>query len=206
MPAVIAAGAVDLVLRNAQASSARRAVVHFHGGGEPTQALGRMREIVDAARERARAMAVDLRFTMGTNGVMSDYAIDWVIRSVASATVSADGDAVTQNRNRPLAGGGESFGLLVHALDRFDRAGFNYSLRMTLAKDDALHLPALVRALLRVSRAKRIKVEPLFPFGGQTSSQTPPDPDVFVQRFCEAAAIAQQNGRNSPIRGVVPRW
>jgi uncharacterized protein len=205
MPAAIAAGAVDLVLRNAQAASDRRAVVHFHGGGEPTQALGRMREIVELGQARARAAAVDLRFTMGTNGVMSDDAIAWVIRSVASATVSADGDAITQNRNRPLAGGGASFGLLVHVLERFDRAGFNYSLRMTVAGDDAPRLPALVKALLRVSRTKRIKVEPLFPFGrSSTSSQTPPDPDVFVQGFCEAAAIAKQDGRELTYSGCRP--
>lgn len=205
MPAAIATGAVDLVVRNAQSRSDRRAEVHFHGGGEPTQALSRMQEIVDVARGRAQAAAVDLRFTMGTNGVMSDDAIDWVIRSVAHATVSADGDAITQNRNRPLQGGGESFGPLLHTLERFDRVGFNYSLRMTLAGDDAPRLPALVRALLRVSRTKRIKVEPLFPFGRAIiASQSPPDPDVFVQGFCEAAAIAALDGRELSYSGCRP--
>jgi uncharacterized protein len=205
MPMPIAASAIDLVVHNAKASPARTAVVHFHGGGEPTQALDRMREIVDGARACARQAGVELRFTLGTNGVMSDEAVAWVVRSISHATVSADGDDIAQNRNRPLADGSGSFASLVRTLSRFDRAGFNHSLRTTVTAQDAQRLPELVQSLMAISQAKRIKVEPMFAAGrasGMPDAEF--DPSVFVEGFCAAMIVAHREGRELSYSGCRP--
>jgi uncharacterized protein len=205
MPIAIAASAIELVVRNAKASGAGKAVVHFHGGGEPTQALDRMREIVGGARACARQAGVELQFTLGTNGVMSDEAVDWVIRSIFHATVSADGDAVAQNRNRPMADGSGSFASLIRTLSRFDQDGFNHSLRMTVTAQDAQRLPELVQSLMAVSRARRIKVEPMFASGrGSGMTDSTFDPSAFVEGFCAAMIVAGGEGRELSYSGYRP--
>jgi len=78
--------------------------IEFHGGGEPTLAFDEMRLIAQKAKE----LLIEPRFRLQSNGVFSEEVLAWIIENSVSLSISIDGPAWIQNRQRPGADGSQS--------------------------------------------------------------------------------------------------
>src|ERR1035438_3740540 len=127
--------AIDFAAANAAAAGASSFEVDYHGAGEPTQHWACLQESHLYARTVAQAKGLRLRSSLTTNGVLSDAKREWIASHLDGATVSFDGLPEVQDVNRCLASGGRSSEAVLTTLRVFDRAGFRYSIRMTVTAE-----------------------------------------------------------------------
>ena len=201
----VASTAVEAVSRTVRSLGQSQFTVHLHGGGEPTSVPELLKRVVGDAERIAARQGLGVRFSLGTNGVMSEAMARWVIQHIHRATVSMDGPPEIQDRQRPLADGSGSHALLRRTLALFDDAGFSYSLRMTVTRESVEQLPRSVRYLIASSRAATIKAEPVFAAGRALSrGLEPPEAQGFVEAFSEADELARQEGRRLVYSGCRP--
>ncbi|MBU1170467.1 MAG: radical SAM protein [Proteobacteria bacterium] len=134
-----------------------------------------------------------LQTTMGTNAVYNQKQIEYIAANITGATVSIDGTPKVHDAYRILAHGGPSSKKVLRTLSEFDRLGFNYSVRMTVLEDTVEDLPESVAFVLAHTRAKKIKVEPLYMRGHALHScLRPPEPHRFVEFFIKAQGLAHK--------------
>lgn len=99
----VAKAAVDRLLEFADPN---RPITIGFMGGEPLLARELVHRVVGYAAGRARERALDMRFSMTTNGTLLDRSDVQLIGNHAFAvTVSLDGSAAQNDRQRPQAGG-----------------------------------------------------------------------------------------------------
>ena len=78
--------------------------VSFTGGGEPTQRMDFIKNVVENLRKQFRF----IKFGITTNGVLNQKNLNWLIKNMDAINVSCDGPPEIQDRQRPLKGGGKS--------------------------------------------------------------------------------------------------
>ena len=199
----VARDAVELVVANAVQAGATQATVGFHGGGEPTLMRGLISRVVDYGRACAGRAGIDIRFTLGTNGVVGDADARWIATALDSATLSIDGPPAIQDRQRPALHGRPSSAAVLRTMRIFDEAGFSYQLRATITAESCALLPEIAGYCARHSTARRLRAEPVFVVGrAEDAALTPPPPDQFVDAFCRAAAVAQSLGLELTYSGI----
>lgn len=109
-----ARGAVDRLIARAERS---RPITIGFLGGEPFLNGALIHRTVAYAAARARAEALDIRFSVTTNGTLLKPADRRLLRAHPFAvTVSLDGGEATHDRNRPNRGGGGSWTRAVRAV------------------------------------------------------------------------------------------
>lgn len=196
-----AQAAIDYVLVNAQRPDADPPSVTFHGGGEPTQHWDLMVQAIEYARERDERC----RFSMSSNGVWSEAQRRYVCEHFSDVSLSMDGIAAVQDRQRPRAGGGASFEAVMGSIHALDAAGVEYGVRMTVMEDSVDALPEGVRLICQESKATAIQVEPTFTSSRGRYADIGMDfADEFAQRFMEAWEIGREAGRTVYYSGARP--
>ncbi len=116
MSRAVAYRAVDWLMRNSE--DAETVNIGFFGG-EPLIRFSLMKKIAAYAGRRAKAAGKRVRYGIMTNGLLlTDQVIDFLAGKHVQVTVSFDGPAAVQNRNRPLKGGGRSFRLIAGRIRR----------------------------------------------------------------------------------------
>ena len=174
--------AIDFAAANAAAAGASSFEVDYHGAGEPTQHWACLQESHLYARSVAQAKGLRLRSSLTTNGVLSDAKREWIASHLDGATVSFDGLPEVQDVNRCLASGGRSSEAVLTTLRVFDRAGFRYSIRMTVTAESLARLPQSVAFICRRFRPHAIQAEPVYRMGrgrDRASAETA----AFVEAF-----------------------
>lgn len=194
---------VRLLVANAHAQGTPRIGLSFHGGGEPTLAFPLLRAVSEDARSEAARARLGLTLSLGTNGVMPREHAEWLAAHLTSATVSLDGPAALHDRQRPLRDGGGSHEPVRRTLACFDAAGLDYGLRATITREGVSRLPEIVDHLCATSRARWLKLEPLFVQGrAARHGLEPPDPRQFVAGFLEGRELAARRGRRLVYSGL----
>ena len=174
--------AIDFVAGNAAAAGARWFEVDYHGAGEPTAHWTLLEESHGYARDVAQSNGLRLRASLTTNGALSNTKRAWIVCHLDSATVSFDGLPEVQDANRIFPSGRGSSDLVLATLRAFDRAGFRYSIRMTVTADGAPCLAQSVAYLCRRFRPRAIQVEPLYRMGrGRDAADA--ETAVFIESF-----------------------
>ena len=193
MPLETGKAAIDYAADNARAQGYSDFVVAFHGNGEPFTAFSLVKELCRYAHEAAERTGLKPKLTAATNGVLSEEQLDWLIAWFDGVNVSFDGTEELQNRQRPMAGGGESFPFVDRTLRRLNDAGKQFGIRATLTAETVDRLPAIAAFVLEHYPAcSPLHVEPAWEAGrGLDTGVRTPDPDVFVERFLEADALLQ---------------
>ena len=157
--------AIDFVAANAVAAGAASFEVNYHGAGEPTAHWKLLAESHLYARGIARSCRLRLRASLTTNGVLTPAKRAWIVAHLDSATVSFDGLPEVQDANRHFPSGRGSSDIVLATLRAFDRAGFRYSIRMTVTAEAAPRLAQSIAYLCRRFRPRAIQVEPLYRMG-----------------------------------------
>jgi uncharacterized protein len=196
-----AQAALDFALANAQREGAPAPALTFHGGGEPTVLWDLMVRAVDYARARDPRT----QLSMSSNAVWSPAQRDYICTHFNNVSVSMDGDAPVQNRQRPRAGGGESFATVMESIAALDDAQVDYGIRMTVLPDSVTALPDGVRFICEHTGAKTIQVEPTFTSSrGHYGDLDADFADAFAERFMEAWAVGRDAGRRVYYSGARP--
>lgn len=196
----LARAAIDVVHRHARERGLARFSVCFHGGGEPMRAWRVMRE----AAVHARAKDLTAELTVVSNGVWTRAQREWVLATLDGVTISLDGGAATQDRQRPLASGRGSFAHVMATVRALDAAGHPYGIRMT-ATAPFTRFPDDVRDLCVHTGCRDFQVEPAFnPERGSHRSGSAGEGAAFTAAFLEAYDVASAAGRRLTYSGARP--
>ena len=191
MTVEVARRGIDFVATNASRRSAGWFEIAYHGGGEPTTNWRVLTASLEYAREKASAMGLDVYASVATNGVLTDRKIDWIVSNLSGASVSFDGLPEVQDRHRPMVSGRGSSARVMDTVRRFDEAGFQYGLRVTVTADQIPLLPASVEFICASFRPARLQVEPAYQMGRWQDA-----PSAETEEFIAAFRIAQEHARS----------
>jgi uncharacterized protein len=188
----MARAVIEAAIANARSADAEPPALTFHGGGEPTVHW----DLLVRATEYAKELDGRVRVSMSTNGVWSDAQRRFVCTHFDNVSLSMDGTAVMQNRQRPAPGGGESFPAVMESIAALDEVGMDYGIRMTVLPDSVGEFVDGVRFICRGTRAKTIQIEPTFTSArGQYADISCDFADAFSERFLEAMRVGRAAGR-----------
>jgi uncharacterized protein len=189
-----ACGGIDFVADSAAEQAAEGFTIGYHGGGEPTTHWSVMTGSLAYARRRAAESGLQVAATCATNGMVGDGQIDWMIENLDGMSISLDGLAEVQDRNRPTANGQPSSQRVLHAIGRFDEAGVEYGLRMTVTAKDVERLVDSVEFICERFMPTSIGVEPVYRMG-RARDQESVQAERFIEAFREARRVARSMGR-----------
>ena len=196
------------------AASSGKVRISFHGGGEPTLNMPVLREVASYVRERTTDRGCS--FSIVTNGTMGKETLQWLVDNRFTISLSWDGPADIQNRNRPLAGGGQSSERLEATAQWLTAKKYPFFVRATISPLDDIQR---IVGYFSTMGAKRLHLEPLFPHGrdyntlgfGPTSHDAvyAPEADELVRISLAALDACDAHGitlDNSVIRDRMPRF
>lgn len=192
---------IDFALANARRSGADSPALTFHGGGEPTVPWDLLVRATDYAKGHDRRMQV----SMSSNGVWSPAQREYICARFDNVSLSMDGNALVQNRQRPRADGGPSFPAVMESVAALDAAGVDYGIRVTVLPESVDALPEGIRFLCERTGARSIQVEPSFTSSrGRYGDLDLDFAAVFPERFMEAWQIGREAERQVYYSGARP--
>ena len=193
--------AIDMVCENAQRAGRDHFSVTFHGGGEPTMHWNAMRELADYAWQKPLRSLLHIV----TNGCWGEEHGKWLMDRINGMTISMDGAAETQNRQRPLPGGNPSFERVMRSVEQLTKAGYPFNIRMTVIPERFERLPEDVRFLCEETGCREIQAEPAFyQSRGAHGQAFREQGERFVRAFLDAREIAGEHGKILYYSGARP--
>ncbi len=186
-----AKAAIDHVLENAERTGVTPSLT-FHGGGEPTIHW----ELLTKAVIYARAAEPSTRVSMSSNGMWTESQRRFICRHFTNVSLSMDGLADVQNRQRPMADVSESAPTVAKSIRALDEAGIDYGIRMTVMPDSVGELAAGVKHICATTRTLAIQVEPTFTrCRGQYGDIDEDFAEDFAEHFMEAWRVGRSFNR-----------
>ncbi|MBU0507807.1 4Fe-4S cluster-binding domain-containing protein [bacterium] len=202
MSDLCARAAVDLCIGNCE-EDRRGFELNFHGSGEPTQHFQLMTELVGYARQKTSEKNLRLVTSVATNGVMSEDKARWIASYIDAISLSMDGDAEAQNRQRPTVRGGDSFAAVRRTADFWNRQGKRFNLRLTITRLNVERLQDICVNLAREFPQASINVEPMTICGrAHQSPELAPPPDIFAERLVETYRALSGSGSRVYYSGM----
>ena len=190
----VAIRGIDYVIANAVALGVPSIEVNYHGGGEPSVNWRTLTESFSHARRCCDEHGLRLEASMATNGFMSDSRIDWVVANLSGVSLSFDGIPEAHDAHRLTVAGQGSSDKVIHTLRRFDAAGFNYGIRVTVTRDNIPHMEQSIRFVCENFLPRRIQVEPAYQLGRWREAPSA-ETEAFIAGFRAAQAAARQAGQ-----------
>ncbi len=196
IPVAAAKAGIDYVANNAKDLGMEYFSVGFHGAGEPTVAWKKFVELVDYAHDKADSMDMIASITTCTNGIMPAEHAHWLSTNTSAATVSSDGLAEFQDRQRPKVNGQGSFADLMQTLKIFDENDFFYAIRATITEDSVGSMAEMVEFFDENCKAGDLQFDPLIFTGRchETDCRGPLD-DIYLKEYIRAYETARKRNR-----------
>lgn len=167
--------------------------VVFHGGGEPSLDP-RLPELFTQLKAIAKEAGIMLSSYLATNGVMSNERARWIARNFEAVGLSVDGAPDLQNRQRPLAGGGDSSESIESSAAIFREGSARFSVRLTVTPESLPFIDEAVHYLCEQIRPQEIHLEAAFAGSDHKPVFVPEDADAFCTAFSSARNIARAAG------------
>jgi radical SAM protein with 4Fe4S-binding SPASM domain len=157
-------------------------------GGEPTQNARAIKLIV----EESRKYGIDPSYIIGTNGVIENDVLSFLLRSNFSFQVSCDGWPEIQNENRPLKKGGASAPYVLRTIKVLTDHKARFKVRSVITDKTVKLMPKLVQyfAGLGVNYLAFSTVGECI--RACDSNVSPPTPSEYVDYFIEALDKAKE--------------
>ncbi len=198
MPWSIAKASLDQMLPWIGAKNGGFFRLIFHGGGEALVVKPLLKRCYEHASDVAQMNDIALGCSITTNATLIDEEFaDWMAENVQLATLSIDGTAVHQNRQRPGLCGRPSFDDAIMGARRLRERGVKYTIRATITSWSLPDLGEIVEYLASevLGEVKRIAVEPVAQLGRGAELETSRIvAEDFVQAYIGAAEIAEKYG------------
>ncbi len=186
---------IDFISSNAAARRIPWFEVSYHGGGEPTLNWAVLTGSFEHARRKAAEVGLTHRSSVATNGMLNDRQIGWITSHLTSANVSFDGLPAVHDSQRPTVAGKPSSARIIRTLRRFDSAGFQYGIRLTVLAHQAATLPESIEFITSEFRPSGIQIEPVYQLGRWQDGPSGETAE-FIAAFREAQRRAARNGRS----------
>ncbi len=201
LPLELAFAAIDRVYQNAREQGQDRFTLCLHGGGEPTVAWQCLQGCVAYARQKELTASINLT----SNGVWTNAQRHWLLNNIDEISLSFDGPAAIQNRQRPLRTGGDSHDTVMTAIREIDSLGKSYGIRITITDDSIDRIPEIVEYICQETNAQTMQVEPAFNHGrARLDNIALAQNDNFAQAFLAGYDIASQHKRHMYYSGARP--
>jgi uncharacterized protein len=201
MPWSVARPVIDAMLANARRPGADAPALTFHGGGEPTRHWA----LLVRATQRAKDGNAGTAISMSSNGVWSDRQRAFIGANFTSVSLSMDGAAMIQDRQRPRPNGGGTFSAVMESVAALDEARVAYGIRMTVLPESVDRMAEGVRLICEQTKAQAIQVEPTFTSSrGHYADIDGAFADAFADQFLEAWEIGREAGRHVYYSGARP--
>jgi radical SAM protein with 4Fe4S-binding SPASM domain len=192
---------IDRVCQNAKKLGKKHFSLCLHGGGEPTVAKNHVVELV----QYAHAKELECRISLTTNGYFTAEAAEALLNGICEVSLSFDGLAAIQNRQRPAVNGKGSFEWVFHTLKIIEDKKIPYGIRMSVMDDSVDALPENMEFLCRNTQCRTFQVEPVFKSGRARLQNNPLKNNTkFTRAFMNAMEIAFEHGRHMYYSGVRP--
>lgn len=188
MPWAIAEDAIRYCLENAVRAGRKHFDLCFHGQGEPTANWPLLRDATCFTKEECERRGMTARFSVGTNGVLSEEQIDFLVRHRFAINLSLDGLRKTSDIQRPLRGKGSSFERVWQTIRHLEAKGADYGIRSTVTEINLGETAEFVTFLGNRTRCRTVKLEPIFMVGRANGQHctTPEFNRDFVESFRRA--------------------
>jgi uncharacterized protein len=192
--------AIDYVVQQASSHGRKFFTVDFHGGGEPSYEW----DLLQALTRYARNKPLPVKTSLTSNAIWSEKQLEWIVQNIDRLSISMDGDAETQNLQRPLENNRPSFDIVFRNLALLDKAEYQYGIRMTVCppwnklKDN-------VKFISENTKCRSLQVEPAFNL--LRGAHTQPDENQyhqFADAYLEAYEVALQYGTKLLYSGSRP--
>jgi uncharacterized protein len=190
----VAKRGIDYVAQNAVTKGVSFFEIAYHGGGEPAVNWKTMTESLEYAQRKAEVLGLDVFAGVATNGVLNATQIDWMMANLKGASVSFDGIPAVHDQHRIMVNGSGSSERVMHTLRRFDAAGFDYALRMTVTQEQISALPDSVEFICQHFKPAHIQVEPAYQLGRWAQAPSSETAD-FIAAYREAHMRARLYGQ-----------
>ncbi len=201
----IAKKGVDFIVGNALLKDKCDAAhIAFMGGGEPFYGASwdLVKKIVNYALIEGENKKMPVRFGGTTNGVLNNTKIDWLIEHFHHLTLSFDGPADIQNKQRPLSNGGPSFDLVMNTIRKLDESNFNYSVRCTISPEGLPRMGEIVEFFAENTHPDYCFIEPIFECGRcKTTNAVRPDLITFAKEYVKVKERA--DSIKFPLRHIM---
>ncbi len=192
---------IDVVCENALLTGKNKFTLSFHGGGEPTMASKKMKQLINYARKKE----VPCHANLTTNGCWSAADREWILNNFDDVSLSFDGLREIQDRQRPLASGRGTYDLVMASITAMDQRQLSYGIRMTVTEDSVDQLPENMKFLCSSTDCRVFQVEPASNHGRAMQGHNAlTQYDRFARAFLKAYDIAVAAGRHMYYSGARP--
>jgi uncharacterized protein len=116
-------------------------------------------------------------------------------------SLSFDGIPEVHDAHRLTVLGEGSSGAVIRTIRHFDKADYNYSLRLTVTHDNIPRIEESVRFICENFRPARIQVEPAYQLGRWHDAPSA-ETDEFISQFRRAQRAAHEHGQRIEFSGA----
>lgn len=190
MPLHVAKHGIDFIITNAVRNHKTTIGLDFHGGGEPTMNWRTLTGSLAYAREKCSEVGLKVVSHCATNGLLSDRQVEWIISNLQGASVSFDGLPEVHDAFRKTAMGKGTSARVIRTLKKFDDAGFEYGIRLTVTAAQIPTMADSIKFVCENFRAKRIQIEPAYQMGRWKDA-----PSAETQGFVTGFRASQKHAR-----------
>ena len=185
---------IDFASSNAESTARSSFEVAYHGGGEPTINWHVLVGSWEYGQQRAHELGLEMRAGLATNGVLDEEQVEWIVEHLNGVTVSFDGYPAAHDTHRVTAAGLGSSDRVMETIERFEAAGMDYGIRMTVTHDQIPRLPASVEFICRHFQPDEIQVEPAYRMGRWAASPSA-ETEGFIAAYRESQRRAAGHGQ-----------
>ncbi|MDR2423698.1 MAG: radical SAM protein [Prevotellaceae bacterium] len=201
MPLEVAKRGIDFVIANAAGQKKDGIEINYHGGGEPTVHWQVLTRSLDYARKQAANAGLTVSASSATNGMLSNRQVDWIVANLQGVSLSFDGLPEAQDRHRIRPSGGGSSSRVEQTMRRFDEAGFNYGVRMTVTADLIPFMADSTDYIFSNFQTSAVQVEPAYQIG-RYADKPNAETEEFIAAFREAQRRAKTAGKQLTYSGA----
>ena len=201
MPMSVATHGIDFVIGNAVRQQTDQIEINYHGGGEPTLHWSILTRSLEYARRQGEKQGIKVSASSATNGMLNERQIDWILANLQGVSLSFDGLPEAQDRHRIRPSGRGSSSRVIHTIRRFDQAGFNYGIRMTVTADLIASLADSVDYIFANFRPAALQVEPAYQIG-RYADKPSAETEEFIVAFRQAQQRAKKYGKSLAYSGA----
>lgn len=190
----IAKAGIDLSISSALKLKKKSFSLGFHGGGEPTLRWKLLRKCIDYAKQMGNDNSLKPRFSIVTNGVLTEHQANFIGQNINSILVSVDGPKDIQDRQRPKSNGHGSSEEVFTTLKRLDELGIRYGIRSTITEYSVNRMTEIIDFFHQnFHNVIGIQFEPLFGCGRSISSRwKAPSNEAFIKNYIKAKKKADR--------------
>jgi len=196
--------AIDSVMKTSREERDPFAIV-FIGKGEPTLNWKVLVECVEYIERQKEKFGIKGKTIVVTNGIVSVQKAKWLAKNINHIAFSWDGNPETQNMQRPLVNGRNSFDIVERTASVFREERAYFEIRTTWTSFNVDNMIEFTRMFVSY-RPFELNYQPLLEIGRASESDlSKPFIDTFVENFIKSKRIANESGLDVMMPSVETR-